>query len=621
MRRSNSIAAGVNYYASANSAKNPAKTTKLSLSRQLHAQITVHALRPSLLCGSKLFNCCVQVGSFRFATKTSDSIAVKNLHSWNAISSAFFKNNDFSQVLRSFRHMRTAGCSVDSFNLTFAIKASVRLSRLQDGNLLHGLAIKSGLERDPYVVPALIGVYTELGSLGDAQKLFEGVSEWNGVIWGALMKGYLKSPNPANVFELLSDMRTSGFQLDPFTSECLVRACGYISACKEGKSVHAFCIKQNFTNSNIYLLTCLLDMYLKLGLLDAGLKLFKEVPRKDVVLWTTLISGLAKNGRAWEAVNLFRQMLRDSIVPNRITLASIVLACSHTGSLQQGKSVHGYMIRNGVELDVVNYTSLVDMYANCGSIVPAYAVFKEMPIKNVFSWSAMVNGFGMHGLCEEALALFDQMRSDKQLPNPITFVSVLSACSHSGKVEEGWTYFKSMSRDYGLTPMAEHFACMIDLLGRAGKIDEALSFINDMTWEPGASAWGALLSACRIHKRVELAEQVAERLLPLEPDKSSVYISLSNIYGDAGMWDMVKKMRLKIGENGLHKSVGFTSIEVDKKLHFFSSENRYKDAQVQAVWTSLQEQMREFGYEHYVSFVHYEGDDEVEEEILSGMRN
>ncbi|XP_028080879.1 pentatricopeptide repeat-containing protein At1g06140, mitochondrial-like [Camellia sinensis] len=186
--------------------------------------------------------------------------------------------------------MRTEGFSVDGFNLAFAIKSCIRLSILQDGKLVYCLAIKSGLDRDPYLVPALIDVYSDLGSLKDAHKLFEEIPEWNTGIWGSMMKDYLKSLEQTKVFELFSKMRTDGFELEPFTSECLVRACGNVSAGKEGKSVHGFCIKHNFMNSNyIYLQTLLVDMYLNCGLLDFGLRLFKEVSNKDVVLWTAIV--------------------------------------------------------------------------------------------------------------------------------------------------------------------------------------------------------------------------------------------------------------------------------------------------------------------------------------------
>ncbi|XWS46943.1 hypothetical protein CRYUN_Cryun14cG0111500 [Craigia yunnanensis] len=516
----------------------------LTLTQQIHARITLHGFHGSVIFGSRLTDAYIQLGSLQFAQKAFDHIIHKNLRSWNTIISGCSNNKLFLDVLRLFSRMRREFVGADSFNLF-------------------------GLEGDPYVAPALGKMYSQLGALEDARKVFEGFPGRNSVLWGIMMKGFLKYSKELEVFELFSRMKSSGFELDAFTLEGLVRACGNISAGIGGKMFHGLCIKKNFIDSNVYLQTFLVDMYLKCGLLDFGLKLFEEFSERDVVLWSTMISGLAKNGKGSEVVALFRQMLQQSLIPNSFTLASIILACSLGGSLKQGKSVHGYMIRKGVDFDVVNCTTFIDMYARCGSVAMAQKVFVEMPEKNVVSWSAMINAFGIHGLCSEALPFFDQMRSENQVPNSITFISLLSACSHSGKVAEGWKYFKAMTQDYGIVPTEEHYACMVDLLGRAGKIDEALSFINNMPIKAGASDWGALLDACRIHRRVEIAEKVAKKLLPLEANKASVYVLLSNIYADSGKWELVRNIRYKFGKKGLHKSVGFTTIEVGKKLHIF----------------------------------------------------
>ena len=610
------------------SSRNPTKTL-LSLFRftktlasihQLNAQILVNGLHRSLLFGPMIFGAYTQLGSLHVASKAFNHITFENLHSWNTILASHSKNKCFYDVLQLFKRMLKEGKLVDSFNLVFAVKACFGLSLFQGAKLFHSLAIKLRLEGDPYVAPALMNVYTELGSLEEAHKVFEEVPLKNSVIWGVMIKGYLNFSEEFGVFELFSRMRRSGFELDPFVVEGLIQACGNVYAGKEGKTFHGLCIKKNFIDSNFFLQTSLVDMYMKCGFLDFALKLFEEISYRDVVVWSAIIAGFARNGRALESISMFRQMLADSVTPNSVTFASIVLACSSLGSLKQGRSVHGYMIRNGVELDVKNYTSFIDMYAKCGCIVTAYRVFCQIPEKNVFSWSTMINGFGMHGLCAEALNLFYEMRSVNQLPNSVTFVSVLSACSHSGRIEEGWSHFKSMSRDYGITPVEEHYACMVDLLGRAGKIDEALSFINNMPTEPGASAWGALLGACRIHRRAELAEEVAKKLLPLESDQSGVYVMLSNIYADVGMWEMVKKTRLKMCEKGLLKIVGFTSIEIEEKLYLFSSEDRfaYKNTQIESLWNSLKERMRELGYVPDLRFVLHDVDDEVKQEVLCG---
>ncbi|KAF5727028.1 pentatricopeptide repeat-containing protein [Tripterygium wilfordii] len=594
-------------------------TKTLSPTKQLHAHLIIHGLHRDVLSGSKLANAYIELGSLHLARIAFDQISRRNLRSWNTIISGYSNSNRSGEVLLLYRQMRRECQGVDSFNLVFAIKAIIGLSQLRDGESVHCLAIKSGMERDPYVARVLVEMQVKLGSVEDARKVFEEVSERSSVLCGVMMKGYLKISKECEVFQLFSQMRSSGLMLDALTLEGLVRASGNVSAVGEGEAFHGLGIKMDLTNSNAFLHTSLIDMYMKCGLVDLAVKLFEEVDDKDVVLWTSMILGFSKNGKAVEALALFHKMLRESISLNAFTLASILIACSSLGSLNQGKSVHGYMIRNGITLDVVNYTSLIDMYAKCGCVATALRVFNVMSKKNVVSWSAIINAFGSHGLYSEAFAFFDQMISENQVPNSITFISVLSACSHSGKVEEGWKYFNLMRRDYGIVPAEEHYACMVDLLGKSGKIDDALYFINRMPIKPGASIWSALLCACKIQRRFDLAEEVAKKLLSLEDDRSgSARVLLSNVYADVGKWEMAKNTMMKRTRKGLHKSVGFTSIEVKKKLYVFTSDDikACKNTQVETLWNYLRAGMKRLGYIPDLSFAPHDG--EVKQEVLCG---
>ncbi|XP_010262488.1 PREDICTED: pentatricopeptide repeat-containing protein At1g06140, mitochondrial [Nelumbo nucifera] len=551
-------------------------------------------------------NVYIEVGFLENASQTFEQISSKNPHSWNTIISGYFKDGRFSDVLHLCKRMWGERHTADSFNLVFAVKASVGLCNLRMGQSVHSHAIKSALEGDSYVSPSLMTMYVELGSLEEAQKIFDRVSERNDVSCGCMIRGYLNFSKEYEVFELYHEMVSAGYELDSFSVEGLIRACGNVCAGREGNALHGYCIKRCFMDSGICLQTCIVDMYTKCGLLECALKLFEEISDKDVVLWSSMIAGFSKNGRTWQAISLFHQMLEESIVPNAVTFSSVLPACSHLGSLQLGKAIHGYVTRTDFELDVVSYTAFIDIYAKCGHVWIAYRMFNKMPERNVYSWSAMINGFGIHGLYSEAFNLFAQMMSENLEPNSITFVSVLSACSHSGRIEEGWRYFHSMSRDHGISPAEEHYACMVDLLARAGQIDEALNFVNNMPIHPGASIWGALLGACRIHKKVELAEQVAKKLLVLEPDQSGMYVLLSNIYAAVGMWRMVKKMRGMMSEKGLNKIVGFSLIEVGKKIYVFNANDRCVDRnmEIENVWSSLQEQMKAHGYLPHISLAH-----------------
>ncbi|CAN7023843.1 unnamed protein product [Brassica rapa subsp. trilocularis] len=534
--------------------------------QQLHAKVIVHGLEEEVVLGSSLTNSYIQSNRLDLATASFDRIPPRkrNRYSWNTILSGYSKSKNHCESLRLYNRMRR-DCDgvVDSFNLVFAIKACVGLGVLENGVLIHGLAMKNGLDKDAYVAPSLVEMYGEFGRMEDAQKMFDEITLRSSVLWGVLMKGYLRYSRDSEVFRLFYLMREAGLGVDnALTLICLVKACGNVFAGKEGKSVHGLSIRRGFIDQSGYLQASVVDMYVKCRLLDNAREMFQTSVDKNVVMWTTLVSGFAKCERAVEAFDLFRQMLRESVLPNQCTLAALLVSCSSLGSQRHGRSVHGYMIRNEIEMDAVNFTSFIDMYARCGNIRMARKVFDMMPERNVISWSSMINAFGINGMLEEALDCFGKMKSWNLTPNSVTYVSLLSACSHSGNIEEGRKQFASMTSDYGIAPEEEHYACMVDMLGRAGEVGEAKSFIDNMPVKPMASAWGALLNACRIHKNVDLAEEIAEKLLSMRSNESSVYVLLSNIYADAGMWEMVNNVRSKMGMKGYTKPMGLSAIEV-----------------------------------------------------------
>lgn len=570
----------------------------LSLVQQIHAQIIVNGLHKDALYGSNIVNAYIGSGSLPLASKAFLQITAKNLYSWNSIISGHLKFRFYDDVLHLFSRMRSEGNGVDTFNLGFAIKASTRLLLLQNGKSFHCLSIKSGLEEDLFIAPALLELYADLGSLNDAQKLFERFSYRSSVLWCLMMKACLKSSQEPKVFELFSNMTNHfGFQPDAFAMVGLVRAYANVLARREGKAAHGLCIKNNLL-VNVCLLTSVVYMYMKCGFLHYAARVFEEANYKDVVLWTTVVDGYAQKGRFVEAMSLFRKMLGNSVTPNPVTLVSILLACSGVGSLRRGKSVHGFVIRNQVDLDVVINTSLIDMYAKCGCVKTAYRIFSEVPEKNVVCWTAMINGLGMHGLYLDALATFDKMVTEKNFPNSVTFASVLSACSHSGEVEKGWRIFNSM-KNYAISPAEEHYTCMIDLLVNAGQIESALSFICTSPIKPSARAWEALLSACRKHKRVELAEELPNCLWILEPSNSSLHVSLSDssVYSDASIWELVESTLMKnIGvAEPIYKGRDFASIEINNWISVFCSDDipACKSAEIDHIQNSLSREMRE----------------------------
>ncbi|KAH7669583.1 TPR-like protein [Dioscorea alata] len=585
----------------------PRCTTLRSL-HQLHAQLIINGVHLSTIFASKLANTYFCFSSSYPARKVFDQIPVKNSHSWNTMLSGYLKTNNLFELLHLYKFARAENHQPDSFALVFAIRACTGLSLLKQGLSVHLEAIRAGLESRDYVAPALISMYVESGCLLDAEKVFNIVSAENCSVWNLLLQGYSRASMDVHVFDLFNRMRRCGLEVDPCSALYFARACGNSGAGKEGRAIHGLSIKKNFLEfgSNVYLQTALIDMYKKSGFIDFACKLFDEMPLKDVVVFGAMITGLAHCGKAYESLCVFRNMLGEEIMPNKIIFASVLLACSHLGALQQGKSVHGFMVRNGIELDVVTYSALLDMYAKCGSIRFAYIVFSEMPEKNVYTWSAMIGAYGMHGLCSEAIALFDRMKSENCAPNHVTFVSVLAACSHSGRVQEGRQFFRSMVKDHKITPTNEHYSCMVDLLGRAGLVDEAKAMVEAMPGEPSASVWGALLGACRMHKHIELAARVADKLSVLEPNQPGAHVLLCNVYAAAEMWAMVKKTREAMTERGIRKTAGFSTIEVDRRVYIFNAMDRLEGChkeRITEILSVVSSQMKELGYTPDLSFV------------------
>jgi pentatricopeptide repeat protein len=359
-------------------------------------------------------------------------------------------------------------------------------------------------------------------------------------------------------------------------------------------------------------------MYAKCGNVNIAHKLFERMPKQDVVSWTAIIAAYSQNGHPHEALAFFNEMQVQGIKPNSITIVSVLPACAHLLALEQGKQIHGYAIRSGFESDVVVGTGLVNMYAKCGNVNIAHKLFERMPEQDVVSWNAMILAYGIHGHGEDALALFSQMQQTGTKPDHITFTAILTACSHAGLVDQGWQYFECMKSDYGLAPKLEHYACLVDLLGRAGHLDEAHDIIKKMPLEPNANVWGALLGACRIHCNIELGEQAAKHLFELEPNNAGYYVLLSNIYAEARRWEDVVKLRTMMKERGVKKQPGCSVVAVHREVHTFLVGDRThpQSEKIYAMLETLYGQMKKAGYVPNTNLVLQDVEEEAKENIL-----
>lgn len=450
-------------------------------------------------------------------------------------------------------------------SIASVLQVCVNLKELKQA---YAQLIITGIVQNIFLNTQLIIKYVMLGYIENARQVFDQLCERDVVLWNAMIRGYVKNGLCEEAFKLYCQMKLESVQPDKFTFPCVLKACASLSALQEGKGIHGHVIR-NGLESDAYVGDNLVYMYSKCRSIKDARRMFDKMTPRTVVSWTKMIAGYAQNGIAKEALVLFHEMQLAGVEPDSLTIVIILPACADLGALKQGKWIHHYVVRNGFGSDIYVGTALIDMYAKCGSIEVARQLFDKMSKRDVISWNAMIAGYGMHGLGEDALAIFAQMQEAHMKPDNATFVGVLSACSHAGLVDKGWDYFGCMSRDYYITPSVEHCACMVDLLGRAGRLEEARDFIEEMPLEPDTGVWGALLGACRIHCNIELGEHAAEHLFRLAPGHSGYYVLLSNIYAGAGRWDDMEKLRTMMKSRGVKKIPGWSLIEVNREVHEF----------------------------------------------------
>ncbi|OVA07506.1 Pentatricopeptide repeat [Macleaya cordata] len=363
-------------------------------------------------------------------------------------------------------------------------------------------------------------------------------------------------------------MLDHGLGPDNFTFPFVLKACSSLSALQEGKDIHEHVIRTGW-ESDVFVGASLIDVYAKCGCVGDARQVFDKILVRDVVLWNSMLAAYSQNGHPDEALSLCREMAwTTGFRPTVATLVTVISASADIAALPQGREVHGFCWRHGFETQDKVKTALVDMYAKSGFLKVARRLFERLKDKRVVSWNAMIAGYAMHGHASEALALFEEMKKEA-LPDHITFVGVLSACRHGRLMDEGWKFFESMVRDHLIEPTVQHYTCMIDLLGHAGRLDEAYDLIVRMSVRPDSGVWGSLLNSCKLHKNVELGEQALERLIELEPDDAGNYVILSNIYAQAGKWEGVAKLRKFMQERGLKKSIACSWIGVKNKDHAF----------------------------------------------------
>ncbi|XP_071679589.1 pentatricopeptide repeat-containing protein At2g03880, mitochondrial [Lolium perenne] len=467
--------------------------------------------------------------------------------------------------------LAAAGVRADPISLCRLIKLCVRHGTASDGRLIHqhvSSAAINGSGGEPhaslFVSNSLVSMYAKFGLLDDALELFGTMPERNVVSWTTVISALASAGGrKQGALRFLVDMQRDGVAPNSYTYSSVLGACGTPGVLA---AVHASILKVGL-DSDVFVRSSLIDAYMKLRDLHSGRSVFDEMATRDLVVWNSIIAGFAQSGDGVGAVELFTRMKGSGFSANQGTLTSVLRACTGMVMLEVGMQVHAHVLK--YDRDLILHNALLDMYCKCGSLQDADALFRRMPARDVISWSTMVSGLAQNGRSTEALKVFDLMRSEGPAPNRITMVGVLFACSHAGLVEDGWHYFRSMEKLFDIQPEREHFNCMVDLLGRAGKLDEAVKFISEMNFEPDLVIWRTLLGACRMHKNANLAAYAAREILKLEPEDQGARILLSNTYADLRQWSHAEKSWKAMRNHGAKKEPGRSWIELGKQVHVF----------------------------------------------------
>eukprot|EP01018_Ginkgo_biloba_P030437 Gb_10713 [translate_table: standard] len=624
----------------------------LQQGKDIHDCIIRSGLESDAFVKNALVDMYAKCGSIDLARHVFDKMLQRDVVSWTAMISGYSQYGHCVDALKLFSEMQLAGMKPNSITISSVLPACAHLSALQLGRQIHDYVFRNGFESVASVGNALIDMYSKCGSIETARIVFDKMSRKNVVSWTAIIAGYAQSGHSVEALEYFDEMQVAGIKPNIITWNAMIAGyaqngratdakklfrqmqfagvkassntiasilptCAPLEALQHGREIHNYIVRNGF-EYDVFVGSALIDMYSKFKDIQVARQLFDKLPGKNVVSWNAIIAGYAQNKHSNEALKLLCKMPLSKLKPNTVTVASVLPACGSLAALQQGKEIHGYIIRSGFESVVFVANAVIDMYAKCGSIEFAHHVFDKMSRRDVVSWNSMIMGCGMHGHGEEALRVFHQMQQTGMEPDHITFIAVLSACSHAGLVDEGWRYFNGMIENSYMTPRLEHYACMVDLLGRAGCLDEAKEFINKMPLEPDVVVWGALLGACRIHCNIELGESVAERLFELEPNNAGNYVLLSSIYAEAGRWDDAANVRTMMKDRRLERGEGRSWIAVKNRVHSFvvGDISHPQSMEIYAKLKSLAGQMEKAGYVPDTRFVPHDMGEEEKEYIL-----
>lgn len=589
--------------------------------------------------GTAILNAYTRNGSLDHAFKYFETMQERNEYSWTTMIAAYSQCGRLNDAIALYEQNNERSVATQTTMMT---------AYAQNGRICEARRIFDAIG-SPSVVTwnAMLAGYAQNGMLEEAKDVFLRMPERNAASWAAMISGFVQNGQSQEAIELFAELHRSGSVPNHSSFTSALFACGNIGDIEVGRQIHTLAIKSR-SQFNSFVGNGLISMYAKcknmegvsqvfntmtgrdcvswnsliVGLsenrmLDEAQKTFEQMPKRDVVSWTAIISAYVQTGQADTAFKLFFEMLARGMKPNESTVTSLLSACGYLGARKIGEQIHCLVHKLGLISCLFVCNALITMYFKCGS-VDGLCIFEEMPDRDIVTWNAVLAGCAQNGFGGEAINIFQRMVAAGVLPNDISYVALLCACSHAGLVDEGLAYFNSMSQNYGITPLVYHYTCVVDLLGRAGRLYEAEALIDNMPVEPDSVIWEALLGACRIHRDMKLGQKVAEKLFKMETKRSGTYVLLSNIYASQGMWEKVREIRRLMKERRVTKEPGISWVQIKNKVHYFQMRGKAHD-EIEEIETTLSVLYRRFratGYVPDTNFVLHDVEEEQKQDEL-----
>ncbi|KAK6147510.1 hypothetical protein DH2020_018422 [Rehmannia glutinosa] len=532
------------------------------LGLQVHCNVLKNGFDSEFIVSNSLLSMYAKFSDTESAQKVFDEMPSRDTISWNSMINCYTQNGFLWEALKMFREMYVLGFVPKTELVASCLSTCVKSENWRLGRAVHALVfLDERIEYSSFVATSLVNFYWRFNDSDMAFRVFDRIVEKNEVSWTAMICGCIEYHDYVRAFACTRAMQFEDVKPNRVTLISILPVCAELHSIAHGKEIHGYAIRHGY-DSDARFSSALLHMYCECGgALQTAKHIFDRSVKKEIVMWSSMIAGYSKSkDSARKAIRLFNEMRMEGILPNNVTLLAVISACTNILSLSDGYGIHGYSLKSGLSNDVFVQNALINMYAKCGSLKDSVQVFDEMMTRDCVSWSALISAYGLYGYADEALQVFDEMQRSGIEADGVIYLAVLSTCNHAGLVDEGQNIFDRASKDENVFLTMEHYACYIDLLGRAGEIEAAYNVVCRMPMKPSPRILSSLVSACKNHRRLDIAELLARKLVGIEPENAANHTLLSMVYAEADNWTGVEEVRRCMKEINLRKNRSFSKI-------------------------------------------------------------